>query len=103
MLKKLPRVLASQIYEDGPCFYEQRNDGRLLKIEGVKVSWKLNVQHWLEVVIRFLAILLDSKWMLIPALELGANIIAFDHASYEAKWSRIDPVKQRRYFVVSNF
>ena len=25
---------------NGPCFYEQRDDGKLLKIEGVKVSSK---------------------------------------------------------------
>ena len=28
----------SSNHDDGPCFYEQRNDGKLVKIEGVRVS-----------------------------------------------------------------
>ena len=40
LLDRLPTVQSSY-YDDGPCFYEQRNDGKLLKIEGVRVSGKL--------------------------------------------------------------
>ncbi|XP_028392549.1 transmembrane prolyl 4-hydroxylase-like [Dendronephthya gigantea] len=39
-LDKLPTVLGLQNYEDGPCFYEQSNDGKLFKIEGVKVGYR---------------------------------------------------------------
>ena len=28
----------SSNHDDGPCFYEQRNDGKLVKIDGVRVS-----------------------------------------------------------------
>ena len=28
----------SSNYDNGPCFYEQRNDEKLVKIEGVRVS-----------------------------------------------------------------